>query len=49
MWPSTTARTPDSSAASLSPWSNWFTSVVDSALRLSGESSVSRAALPSTR
>ena len=47
--PSTTARTPDSSAASLRPWCNWWTSAVDSALRLSGESSVSRATLPSTR
>ncbi len=43
VWPSTTTRTAGSAEASRSPWCNWLTSVVESALRLCGEFSVSRA------
>src|SRR6516162_10687527 len=41
--PSTTARTAGSDAASRSPWCNWLTRAIESALRLCGEFSVSRA------
>ena len=48
VWPSTTARTFGSPAASRIPWCNCSTSAEDSALRLCGEFSVTWAVDPST-
>ncbi len=48
VWPSTTARTAGSAAAACRPSCSWVTSRADSALRLCGESSLSRATWPST-